>query len=107
MSTKTTLKVCGSTASATKTYLKISGSTDVLIDKIDHMRDDETDEDWKTFLATYTGDDDDEMDEDYSSFLATYNSEIETDCASNHSGGSNIGSDETDSDYISFLATYA
>ncbi|XP_058756332.1 uncharacterized protein LOC131629572 [Vicia villosa] len=75
-------------------------------DNNDHMRDDEIDEDWKTFLVTYTGDDDDEMDEDYRFFLATYNSEIETDCASNHSGGSNIGSDETDEEYRSFLATY-
>ncbi|KAL5071207.1 hypothetical protein RYX36_022094 [Vicia faba] len=99
-------------ASASKTDLKICGSTDVLIDKNDHTLDGETDDDWKTFLATYTSDDDDddddddEMNEDYRSFLATYNSEIEYDCASDHSGGSNVGNDETDAEYISFLATY-
>ncbi|KAI5394210.1 uncharacterized protein LOC127091002 [Lathyrus oleraceus] len=96
-------------ASATTTALKIRGNTDVLIDKNEHRIDDEADEEWKTFLATYRSgedDDDDEMDEDYGSFLATYNSDIEADCASNHSGGSNIDHDEADAEYLSFLATY-
>ncbi|CAI8605652.1 unnamed protein product [Vicia faba] len=87
-------------ASATKTILR---------DTNDHMRDDQVDEEWKTFFATYTSDNDEELDEDYCSFWATFNSNIETGSASNHSGGSNIDIDEsheTDEEYVSFLAAY-
>ncbi|XP_058724632.1 uncharacterized protein LOC131596090 [Vicia villosa] len=89
-------------ASATKKASKISRSTDILVDKNDHRRD----EDWETFMATYTDDNDEEMDEDYRSFWATFNSDIEAGCASNLGGGSNIGSDETDEEFLSFLDTY-
>ncbi|XP_045808653.1 uncharacterized protein LOC123902883 [Trifolium pratense] len=86
-------------ASATRTTTKICENTSVSIDKNNHMIDDEIDEDWAKYLATYTGDDDDEVDSDYEADLATYNDDIEADSTSNQSRDN-----EVDPDYGAYLA---